>query len=82
MNGLYYKDQRLPAQDEVDYMSGAATPLQCKTDDGVSTAFVFDNKALQRALKRIYEQDFHPMTEIEENLFNLSLIHISEPTRH
>lgn len=70
MNGLYYKDQRLPAQDEVDYMSGAATPLQCKTDDGVSTAFVFDNKALQRALKRIYEQDFHPMTEIEENLFN------------
>lgn len=39
-------------------------------DDDVSTAFVFDNRALQRALKHIYEKDFHPMTEIEENLFN------------
>lgn len=39
-------------------------------DDDVSTAFVFDDRALQRSLKRIYEEDFHPMTEIEENLFN------------
>lgn len=39
-------------------------------DDDVSTAFVFDDKALQRALKHIYEKDFHPMTDIEENLFD------------
>lgn len=39
-------------------------------DDDVSTAFVFDNAALQRALKRVYEKNFHPMTDIEENLFN------------
>lgn len=39
-------------------------------DDDVSTSFVFDDKALQRSLKRIYGQDFHPMTEIEENLFD------------
>lgn len=52
-------------------MSGTATPLQCKADDDdVSTAFVFDDKALQRALKHIYEKDFHPMTDVEESLFN------------
>ena len=40
--------------------------LYNKADDkDVSTAFVFDDKALQRALKHIYEKDFH-----------LSLIHI------
>lgn len=53
-------------------MSGTATPLQCKADDddAPGTAFVFDGKTLQRALKHIYEKDFHPMTDIEENLFN------------
>ena len=40
------------------------------TDDDVSIAFIFDDKALQRSLKRIYEKNFHPLTEIEENLFN------------
>lgn len=50
-------------------MSSTAMPLQCKADD-VSTSFVFDNSVLQRALKHIYEEDFHPMTDIEENLFN------------
>lgn len=70
MNNLYYGEQQLPGLDEPDYMSGSAAPLQCKADDDVSTAFVFDNAALQRALKHIYEKDFHPMTEIEENLFN------------
>lgn len=38
--------------------------------ESASSAFVFDDKALQRSLKRIYEKDFHPMSEIEENLFN------------
>lgn len=61
----------MPDPDEIDYMSGTATPLQCKADDDdVSTAFVFDDKALQRALKHIYEKDFHPMTDVEESLFN------------
>lgn len=70
MNALYYESQQLPDLNDIDYMSGTAAPLQCKADDEVSTPFVFDNKALQRALKHIYEGDFHPMTEIEENLFN------------
>ncbi len=70
MNNLYYGEQQLPGLDEPVYMSGSAAPLQCKADDDVNTAFVFDNAALQRALKHIYEKDFHPMTEIEENLFN------------
>lgn len=39
-------------------------------DDGASSAFVFDNSVLERALKHIYEKDFHPMTDIEENLFH------------
>lgn len=61
----------MPDPDEIDYMSGTATPLHCKADDDdVSTAFVFDDKALQRALKHIYEKDFHPMTDVEESLFN------------
>ena len=36
----------------------------------VSTGFVFDDGVLKAALKRIYSEDFNPMTEIEENLFN------------
>ena len=34
-------------------------------DDEVSAAFTFDDNTLKRALKHIYEKDFHPMTEIE-----------------
>ena len=79
MNNLYYGEQQLPGLDELDYMSGSAAPLQCKADDDVSTAFVFDNAALQRALKHIYEKDFHPMTEIEENL---SMRHSVSSTKH
>ncbi len=81
MNSLYYEDQQLPDPDETDYMSGTAMPLQCKvSDNDVSTAFVFDDKALQRALKHIYEKDFHPMTEIEENLFNETFRAFTEAT--
>ena len=36
----------------------------------VSTGFAFDDDVLKAALKRIYEKDFHPMTGIEEHLFN------------
>jgi len=36
----------------------------------VSTGFSFDDEVLKKALKRIYNEDFNPMTEIEENLFN------------
>lgn len=35
----------------------------------VASVFDFDSEAVKRALKRIYEKDFHPMTDIEENLF-------------
>ena len=35
------------------------------TDEDVASAFIFDNKALQRALKHIYEKDFQPMTEMK-----------------
>jgi hypothetical protein len=36
----------------------------------VSSGFAFDDKVLKAALKRIYAKDFHPMTKLEENLFN------------
>ncbi|MDY3790578.1 phage minor head protein [Bacteroides fluxus] len=70
MNTLYYEDQQLPDLDDIGYMSGTAAPLQCKADDDVSTAFVFDDDVLHRALKHIYEKDFHPLTDIEESLFD------------
>lgn len=41
-----------------------------KADKDVQSSFTFDDTALKKALKRIYEKDFNPMTEIEENLFN------------
>ncbi|MEL6039040.1 phage minor head protein [Bacteroides faecis] len=50
------------------------------TDEDVASAFIFDNKALQRALKHIYEEDFHPMTEIEESLFNETFRIFTEAT--
>lgn len=49
-------------------------------DDEVSSAFVFDDKALRRALKHIYEKDFHPMTDIEENLFDETFRIFTEAT--
>jgi hypothetical protein len=36
----------------------------------VSTGFAFDSEVLKAALKRIYNREFNPMTELEENLFN------------
>ena len=50
------------------------------TDEDVASAFIFDNKALQRALKHIYEKDFQPMTEIEESLFNETFRIFTEAT--
>ncbi|KAA6317203.1 hypothetical protein EZS27_032606 [termite gut metagenome] len=35
----------------------------------MSSDFNFDDEALKAALKRIYNEDFNPMTQIEENLF-------------
>lgn len=49
-------------------------------DDEVSAAFTFDDNTLKRALKHIYEKDFHPMTEIEESLFNETFRIFTEAT--
>lgn len=38
-------------------------------DADVSSGFSFDDEVLKKALKNIYSKDFHPMSEIEENLF-------------
>lgn len=38
--------------------------------DSVGGSFRFDDDVLKRAFKRIYEREFNPMTEIEQNLFN------------
>ena len=35
----------------------------------METLFSFDEEVLKKALKNIYSKDFHPLTEIEENLF-------------
>lgn len=65
MNELYYE-----GESEVTSIVNRTSSDRTSDDDNVSTAFVFDDRALQRSLKRIYEKNFHPMTEIEENLFN------------
>lgn len=44
------------------------------------TDFVFDDKVLKRALKHIYDTDFHPMTEIEEQLFDETFRIFTEAT--
>ena len=36
----------------------------------VTSGFAFDEDILKRALMRIYDKSFHPMTDIERNLFN------------
>lgn len=66
MNDLYYNDYETEQTPIVNRKLSNRT----SDDDDPSLAFIFDDRALQRALKHIYEQDFHPMTEIEENLFN------------
>ena len=35
-----------------------------------SSGFAFDEEVLKKALINIYSKDFHPMTDIERNLFN------------
>lgn len=66
MNTLYQEDETKVTS----IVHRTSSNRTSDDDDDVSTAFVFDDKALKRALKRIYEKNFHPMTEIEENLFN------------
>lgn len=39
-------------------------------DKPAESGFTFDNEALKKALKRIYEKDVDVMNDIEENLFN------------
>lgn len=39
-------------------------------DKPAESGFTFDNEALKKALKRIYEKDVDVMSDIEENLFN------------
>lgn len=39
-------------------------------DAAASSSFAFDDEVLKKALKKIYSKDFHPMTAIEENLFD------------
>ena len=68
MNELYYNMPELPDLDDIDYMLGDGIVLQA--DANVSSAFTFDDNTLSRALKRIYAQEFHPMDEIEEHLFD------------
>ena len=71
MNELYYGSHELPDLDDIDYMIGEGIPLQA--DANVSSAIAFDEKALIEALKRIYSQEFRPMTDIEEHLFEETL---------
>lgn len=42
-------------------------------ETSASSAFTFDDKALAEALKRIYSQEFRPMIDIEEHLFDETL---------
>lgn len=41
--------------------------------NAVESGFSFDYELLKKSLKRIYEADFNPMTEIEQNLFDATL---------
>ena len=47
-------------------------------DKQVETLFSFDEEVLKKALKNIYSKDFHPLTEIEENLFEATWKTINE----
>nr|DAN35547.1 MAG TPA: minor capsid component [Caudoviricetes sp.] len=41
-----------------------------KDATNVSSDFTFDDELLKSFIKRVYSKDFHPMTEIEEGMFN------------
>lgn len=45
-----------------------------------SAGFAFDDEVIKRALRNIYSRDFHPMTDIEENLFNETWKALNEAT--
>ena len=47
-------------------------------DKQVETLFSFDEEVLKKALKNIYSKDFHPLTEIEGNLFDATWKTINE----
>lgn len=49
-----------------DFVAGTATVKLAQPE----TAFAFDADVLEAALKRIYERNFRPMTDIEANLFH------------
>lgn len=49
-------------------------------EDSVSSGFSFDEEVMKRALKNIYSKGFHPMTDIEENLFNETWKALNEAT--
>ena len=71
MNELYYGTHDLPDLDDIEYMLGDGIVLQAKQE--TSSAFTFDDNTIIEALKRIYSQEFHPMTDIEEHLFEETL---------
>lgn len=45
-----------------------------------SSGFSFDDEVMKLALKNIYSKSFHPMTDIEENLFNETWKALNEAT--
>ena len=47
----------------------------------VSSGFTFDDEVLKKALANIYSKDFHPMTDIERNLFNAVWETMNDPRR-
>jgi hypothetical protein len=48
--------------------------------DSASSGFSFDDEVMRQALKNIYSKSFHPMTDIEENLFNETWKAMNEAT--
>lgn len=49
-------------------------------EEGASSGFAFDDEMMKRALKNIYSKEFHPMTDIEENLFSETWKAMNEAT--
>ena len=44
--------------------------LYYNSDKPVQASFDFSPEVLRKALLKIYSEDFRPMTDIEENMFN------------
>lgn len=49
-------------------------------NESASSGFSFEDEMMKRALKNIYSKEFHPMTDIEENLFNETWKAMNEAT--